>query len=68
MVLKAHSDASYLSESLARSRAGGFLYMRGTNEDNNRPNGSIIVILTIMHNVMSSAAEAECGVLFYNVK
>ena len=27
MVLKAHSDASYLSESQARSKAGGFFYM-----------------------------------------
>ena len=42
--------------------------MGGTNEDNNRPNGEIMVTSTIMRNVMSSAAEAGCGALFYNAK
>ena len=42
--------------------------MGGTNEDVNQPNGAIMVISTIMQNVMSLAAEAECGALFYNSK
>ena len=41
MVLKSHIDASYLLKSLSRSRSGGFTYMRGKNEDNNRQNGEI---------------------------
>ena len=66
MVTKAHSGASYLSESLSRIRAGSFFYMGGTNEDTNRPNREIMIISTITCNVMSSAAEVECGALFYN--
>ena len=42
--------------------------MGGTNEDKTQPNGSIMVISTIMRNVMSSVAEAECGALLYNAK
>ena len=42
--------------------------MGGTNEDINRPNGEIMIISTIMRNIMSLAAEAECGELFYNSK
>ena len=38
------------------------------NEDSNQPNGSIMFVSTIMHNVISSAAEAECGALLYNAK
>ena len=68
MVLKVHSDASYLLESLARSRAGGLFYMGEPNKDKNRPNGAIMVILTSMCNIMSSASVAECGALFYNAK
>ena len=42
--------------------------MGGTSEDNNQPNGVIMVISNIMRNVMSSAEDAECGALFYNAK
>ena len=42
--------------------------MDGTNEDINQPNGSIMVISSIMQKIMSSAAEVECGELFYNSK
>ena len=42
--------------------------MGGANYDGKRPNGAIMVISTIISNVMSSAAEAECGALFYNAK
>ena len=37
--------------------------MGGANEDKNRPNGAIMVISTIMQNVISSVAEAECGAI-----
>ena len=45
-----------------------FPYMVGTNDYINRPNGSIIFILTIMRNVNSSSAEAGCGALSYNAR
>jgi hypothetical protein len=70
MVLRIHSDASYVSEKDARSRSGGHFYMG--NQPSNNPdvgNGAILnTSSTVMQNVMSSAAEAECGALFNNTK
>jgi hypothetical protein len=40
MILHIHSDASYLSENEAKSRAEGFFYMgSSTNTDKNLPTG-----------------------------
>jgi hypothetical protein len=67
MILNIHSDASYLSESEARSRAGGIAFM--SNDKNNPPmNGAIHVHSSIMKNVVASAAEAETGALFHNAQ
>jgi hypothetical protein len=67
MVLAIHSDASYLSEPNARSRAGGHMFMAG-NETIPRNNGAVLNISQIIKAVMSSAAEAELGALFINAK
>ena len=63
MVLAIHSDASYLSETNARSRAGGHFFL---SRDNPVPpdNGAILSIAQIIKAVMSSAAEAELGALY----
>ena len=67
MVLVGHSDASYLSETKARSRAGGHFFM--SNDSNDPPNnGAVLTIAQIIKNVMSSAAEAELGALFINCR
>ena len=67
MVLAGHSDASYLSETKARSRAGGHFFMSSnTSEPPN--NGAVITIAQIIKAVMSSAAEAELGALFINCR
>ena len=69
MILKIHSDASYLSEPKARSRAGGHFFLG--DKPSTQPelgNGAILNKSTIMRNVMSSAAEAECGALYDNTK
>ena len=69
MILKMHSDASYLSEAKARSRAGGHFHLGDkANTQHERRNGPLLTKSTIMRNVMSSAAEAECGALFDNTK
>jgi hypothetical protein len=67
MVLAIHSDASYLSEPKARSRAGGHFFM---SEDVADPpdNGAVHIVAKIIKAVMSSAAEAELGGLFINAK
>jgi hypothetical protein len=69
MILYIHSDASYLSEGEAKSRAGGFFYM-GSNAytANKLTNGEILIISTALKHVMSSAAEAEIGAVFINAK
>ena len=67
MVLAIHSDASYLSESKAGSRAGGHWFMAG-HEEIAANNGAVINVLLIIKAVMSSVAEAELGALFINCK
>ena len=67
MVLAGHSDASYLSETKARSRAGGHFFMDSdTTYPNN--NGAVLTIAQIIKAVMSSAAEAELGALYINCR
>ena len=71
MILHIHSDASYLSESKARSRSGGYFFLDGKdNPDPDspppKPNGAIHVDARILRPVMASAAEAETGALFSN--
>jgi hypothetical protein len=67
MILGIHSDASYLSEPKARSRAGGHFFLSdGTDEAPN--NGAILNISQIIKSVMSSAAEAELGALYINAR
>jgi hypothetical protein len=67
IILKVHSNASYLSEARARSRATGHFYL-GDKQTNapKRNNGALLTKSTIMKNVMSSAADAETRALFEN--
>jgi hypothetical protein len=67
MKLGIHSNASYLLESKACSRAGGHIFMAGTKEIPIN-NGAVLNILQIIKAVMSLATEAELGVLFINAK
>jgi hypothetical protein len=69
MILHIHSDASYLSENEAKSRAGGFFNMGSDTKTNKKlTNGAILIISTVLKHVMSSAAEAEIGAVFINAK
>ena len=73
MVLHNHSDASYLSESEARSRAGGLFYLSDhtskTTPATIAPiNGALHIVSSIMRNVMASAAEAEVGAAYLNAQ
>lgn len=69
MQLKVHSDASYLSEPQARSRAAGHFFL--DNQAPNTPlgnNGAILNPTGTLKHVVSSAAESEVGGLFVNAK
>jgi hypothetical protein len=67
MVLAVHSDAGYLNEPEARSRAGGHFFL-SNNATIPPNNGAILNIAQIIKNVMSSATEAELGALFIVAK
>ena len=63
MKLAVHSDASYLSEPNARSRAGGHFFL---SSDATVPhnNGAVLNIAHIIKHVMTSATEAELAALY----
>ena len=67
MVLKLHSDSSYLNAVSARSGQGGHFFL-GKKSDPDILNGAILHLAAIMKMVLSSAAEAEFGALFHNTK
>ena len=63
MILAVHSNAGYLNEPKARSRAGGHFFM--SNNSNIPPNnGAILNIAHIIKHVMASATEAELAALY----
>ena len=75
MSLHIDSDASYLLVTKARSRVGGHYFLSSPSAKHDQPptdilphNGPIYDVFNIICNVMSSAAEAECGALFINSK
>jgi hypothetical protein len=69
MIFHIHSDASYLSENEAKSRAGVFFYMGSNNKtDQKLTNGAILIISKVIKHVMLSAAQAEIGAVFINAK
>jgi hypothetical protein len=75
MILHVESDASYLSEPKARSRAAGYYYLSDLpttppSATSKQPtaNGAINVLCQILRKVVSSAAEAELAALFHNGK
>ena len=67
MVLKIHSDSSYLNAVGARSRQGGHFFL-GNKSDPDILNVAILHLSAIIKMVLSSAAEAEFGALFHNTK
>ena len=70
MVLNVRSDASYLSASNARSRAGGYFFLESlpVNKKDIKLNENIHILCTILEHVAASAAEAELGALFLYAK
>ena len=67
MIVAAHSDASHLSETKARSCAGGHFFL-SENDEVPRNNDAMLIIAQIIKSVMSSAAEAELGALYINAR
>ena len=68
MVLNIHSDASYLSELGAKSRARGKFFMgwMPKNGESIKLNGAFYTSSSIMRFIVASETEAELGALFHN--
>ena len=69
MVIVGHSDASYLSETETRSRAGGHFFVSSISATPPN-NGTVFTVAQtqIIKAVMLSAAETEIGALFINCR
>ncbi len=67
MELITHADASYLSETGARSRAGGIMWL-GDSWQPKQPNGTVTCICKLIDTVVASAAEAKYAGLFILVQ
>jgi hypothetical protein len=63
MILQVHSDASYLSESKACSRAGGLFYMGSDDIGNDTLNSAILASTSIMKPILSSARKLQYSIL-----
>ncbi len=66
MIIQGDSDAAYLVEPDARSRAGGFHFLG--NKEHTMFNGPIHVLAKTIKAVMASAMEAEMKALFMNAQ
>jgi hypothetical protein len=68
MILHIYSDALYLTEPEARSRAGGHHFLGNLPGKPSMLNGPILNISKVIKGFMSSAAEAKIGALYLNAK
>jgi hypothetical protein len=69
MILNIHSDAGYLNESEARSRAGGHFFMSSKPRNGEQDhNVAVLTLSTILRVVLASTVEAEIGDLYLNAK
>jgi hypothetical protein len=66
MILHIHSDASYLSVSKERSCLGGLFKLGLKKPNEEKINGSILNVASVIKNVVASAAESEVGAYFQN--
>ena len=63
MILAAHSDASYLSESKSRSREGAHIFL-SNGDPIPQSNGPVLSIAAVMRSVYALSGEAKLAALF----
>jgi hypothetical protein len=68
MILHIHSNASYLSVSNVRSRLGGLFFLSNNPPEQDKLNGSILNVASVIKNVVASTAESKVGVCFHNAQ
>ena len=68
IIIHIYSNASYISEPEAQSRAGGYFFLEKNSkipiQEMPQENVPVHVEFSIMRNVMASATESELGGLF----
>jgi hypothetical protein len=68
VILHIHGDASYLSISNTGSRLGGLFFLGNKPPEQDKLNGSILNVASVIKNVVASSAESEVGVCFHNAQ
>jgi hypothetical protein len=68
MTLHIHSDASYLSVSNVRSRLGGLFFLGNKPPEQDKLNGCILNVASVIKNLVASAAESEVGACLHNTQ
>jgi hypothetical protein len=68
MILHIHGDASYLSVSNARSRLGGLFFCGEKSPQQDKLDGSILNVASVIKNVVASAVESEVGACSHNAQ
>jgi hypothetical protein len=68
MILHIHSDALYLSVSNAQSRLAGLFFLGNKSPGQDKLNGSILNVASVIKNVVASAANSEVGACFHNAQ
>jgi hypothetical protein len=68
MILHIHSDALYLSVSNAHSRLGDLFCLVNKPPEQDKLNGFILNVASVIKNVVASAAESEVGACFHNAQ
>jgi hypothetical protein len=68
MILHIHSDASYLSFSNVHSSLAGLFFCGDKSPQQDKLNGSILNVASVIKNVVASAAESEVGACFHNAQ
>ena len=68
MVLKIHSESSYLPEPKLRSRCGGYFYLRQNQTIEQTSNGVVHLAFNTVHTVVTSASEVEYVAMYLNEK
>jgi hypothetical protein len=68
MILHIHSDASYILVSITRSRLGGLFFLGNKNPKQDKLNGSILNVASVIQNVVASSAESQVGACFHNAQ
>ena len=66
MLLAVHSDALYMNEPKAKSKAAGYFWLKNKNDKDTKMkrNRAIHVLSKIIKLVYSSTADSELGALF----